>query len=382
MTKLRQPANAKKDTPGKARVNGKLDGLQLGRAIAVLAVVLAHAVGHPLGGSPGILHLLARYGVALFFVISGFIMVLTTGAGSTDPRRFMLRRIRRIVPIYYAANLVLIIATLAFPVAFRSTIFDIRHIILSLLFIPAYRPDGSDFIFPFFRLGWTLNYEMFFYLCFAACFALSARKRVMVLTAFFSMLMLIGLVHPFTAAIPRFYTQVDLLGFIAGIWLGLRALDGAPRLSSTLRRLVLASSLLAFAALAVAYESVRNNPLTQLWLIAICAAQILLLTAAPDEEKRQRRVPAPLLLIGDASYSIYLFHMFAIGIVTAFARRLPDAALIPMMGVALVAGVGAGIIAYRVFEAPLMARFARLGRRGASGAPLVPPVSRESASQT
>ncbi|PZU57356.1 MAG: hypothetical protein DI547_13730 [Sphingobium sp.] len=343
---------------GATPVRDKLLGLQLGRAVAALSVVITHAVAHPYAGAPAGFHLFARYGVTLFFLISGYIMVVTTGPGAFDPRRFVDRRIRRIVPIYYFANLVLALATIAAPAAFRNTTFDPLHIIQSLLFIPAYMPNGTGFIWPFFRLGWTLNYEMFFYLLFAACFALQVRQRATVLTVLFVGLFGVGLLVPFTAAIPRFYTQVDILGFIAGMWMGTRALSGPLRMPAMMRPALLLASLIVIGFIGYHYRAVQQNPLTQIALIAACAVHLDALIAYVDG--RGRTPPRFAILIGDASYSIYLFHMFAVGIVTALARKLPAFMLFPMMALSAVAGVAIGLLVYRLVEAQINSL---LGRR-------------------
>ncbi|WP_158266475.1 acyltransferase family protein [Allosphingosinicella deserti] len=337
----------------------RLDGLQLGRAIAACAVVISHASGHYSGGTHGAWNLLSTYGVTLFFVISGYIMVLTTGRGTFSPTAFLSRRIRRIVPIYYIANLVLAAATLAAPGAFKRTVFDGWHMLKSLLFIPAYDPAGSGYIWPFFRLGWTLNYEMFFYLVFASLFALGVAQRAFCVTIILGGLILLGIVHPFTAAIPAFYTQVATIGFIFGTLLGMIAVYRPIRLGTAWMWIALLVSFVLLGVMASMFEAIRHDRTTQLWLSIACTLHIALLVSVIDG--RGVSVPRPLLYIGDASYSIYLFHMFAVGAVTAIAHRLPAALLYPAMVASACSGIVAGIIVYRYVEAPLN-RFFRYRR--------------------
>ncbi|QAY77481.1 acyltransferase [Sphingosinicella sp. BN140058] len=329
----------------------RLDGLQLGRAVAACSVVISHAFGHYNNGTHGIWTMLSGYGVTLFFVISGYIMVLTTGRESFSPRAFLSRRIRRIVPIYYIANMVLAVATLLAPWAFKRTTFDAWHVVQSLLFIPAYDPAGSGYIWPFFRLGWTLNYEMFFYLIFASLFALGVVQRALSVTLVLGGLILLGMIHPFSAAIPNFYTQVATIGFIFGTLTGMIALYRPIRLNGFWSWI---AALLSFAMLAVMasmYEQIRRDPATQLWLSIACTLHIVLLVSLVDG--RGRAVPKSLLYVGDASYSIYLFHMFAVGAATAVAHRLPSALLYPALALSACSGILAGLVAYRFVEAPL-----------------------------
>ncbi|WP_428334205.1 acyltransferase family protein [Novosphingobium sp.] len=330
---------------------GHLNGIQAGRGIAALSVVMTHAVAHPYGGAPPAWHMLGRYGVTLFFVISGFIMVHTTGTSQFDPGKFIVHRLKRIVPIYYIANLVLLVSLAVAPGAFKRTAFSIPYFIRSLLFIPTYEPSGTGFIWPFFRLGWTLNYEMFFYISFAALFALNMRGRAMVLTLWFGALIALGIFHPFADAIPRFYTQIDTLGFVAGVWLGVLELNGRLVGSRWFQAAALLASLAGYIAITLDYIKIKDDPWTQVATVAICTLNVALLVMMVDHARRA--VPRLLLASGDASYAIYLFHMFAIGTVTALGHRMPPVMLYPMIIVAALSAAALGMSVYRFVERPV-----------------------------
>jgi len=115
------------------------NGLQWGRGIAALAVVFAHALGHPLPELSELARLLGILGVTLFFVISGFIMVATTGRARFDPLAFMTRRLLRIAPLYYLLTCLTAVLVLALPSFFKHTVFEPGHFLKSLLFIPDFR---------------------------------------------------------------------------------------------------------------------------------------------------------------------------------------------------------------------------------------------------
>src|ERR1700730_16181483 len=132
------------------------------RAIAALAVVLCHAdqIHRWLLGlkDPYPLEQLAS-GVDLFFVISGFVMVYSSRdlfAVKGAARTFFTRRVARIVPPYWAV-MVIAIPLMALPSDWRS-------LLGSYLFIP-YRAPGDNIV-PVYGVGWTLNFEMFFYALF------------------------------------------------------------------------------------------------------------------------------------------------------------------------------------------------------------------------
>jgi exopolysaccharide production protein ExoZ len=330
--------------------------LQIARGLAALSVVVTHSVAAPFGGSaPDIWHMLGRYGVTLFFIISGFIMVHTTGTGPFNARGFMSSRLRRIVPLYFVANLVLAILALVAPQLFRRTVFELKHVLLSLLFIPAYDPAGTGSIWPFFRLGWTLNYEMFFYLCFAALAGLAANRRVVVLALLFGTLILIGQIHPFQAAIPHYYTQIDTLGFAAGAMLGLCELHGRLPTSRSVAVFLLVASFGAWLLIDLQYDAIRDAIWTQVATVLICSAHLVLLNRTFDF--KGARAPAALLYIGDISYSLYLFHMFPVGIFGALEHRLPHVLMIPLIGCSVLASLAVGAFVYHQVERRLTDQF-------------------------
>ncbi len=127
--------------------------LQALRALAALSVLYYHSGYAAFGAHTDI------GGVALFFVISGF---LSCHIMTTDPTRngctFFLRRIKRIAPLYWLATFLILF------LAARPSSVPYEHIALSLLFVPHDSVYGA---FPVHGVGWTLNIEM-------ACYGLFA----------------------------------------------------------------------------------------------------------------------------------------------------------------------------------------------------------------
>src|SRR5262249_8559529 len=122
--------------------------LHLLRAVAALAVVYFHVT------SDAGLRLpvnIGAHGVDVFFVISGFII---SYIGARSPHNFLLRRVIRIVPFYWAATLVVFVLALLFPHLMRTTQADFNQLLCSLLFIPYETADGG--MLPTLILGWSL----------------------------------------------------------------------------------------------------------------------------------------------------------------------------------------------------------------------------------
>jgi exopolysaccharide production protein ExoZ len=150
----------------------KLDWLQGLRGLAALLVVLTHG-RYFLADTPSqaLAETLLRPGAAgvdLFFLISGFIMVHAS-AGSdgsaSDASRFLLKRFFRIWPVYAVLTLVGVYATRGPGWLLDS--WNLGALAQSLLFLPIDASTPPYYDLPY-RLGWTLNFEMYFYLVFAA----------------------------------------------------------------------------------------------------------------------------------------------------------------------------------------------------------------------
>lgn len=336
---------------------GKIDGVQIGRGLAALAVVVAHAFAHPLPEAPHVSWLLGRFGVTLFFVISGFIMVFVTGAERFDPVRFIRHRVLRIAPMYYLATLFVVIVSLVAPSVFKNTVFSIPHIVKSLLFIPAYRPANGA-IEPFFKLGWTLNYEMYFYVCFALLFALKSTARAVILTSFFLLSVAVGRLMHFDSAILTFYTGYDVIGFAAGMWVAewWRRQATTTRLRtpgglSALFGLAVVATIVAFTMDAGKAPRVDRQLLMVLSSVALVTAFSLIASVGSSKAAHVAKY------IGDASYSIYLTHMFAVGFAGAIFHKFFSAAGVTGYLAAslfgLIAGIVGGCLCYAFVEKPL-----------------------------
>jgi exopolysaccharide production protein ExoZ len=325
----------------------RLNGLQYLRGLAATAVVAFHAAG-----KAGLNFHIGEAGVDLFFVLSGFLMV-TISSEQTRALPFLADRLRRVAPTYWIATSVVLAGALAG--AFPSIRLTGWHIAASYLFIPSISPSNGQ-VWPLLVPGWTLNFEMMFYLLFAACLALVPyRKRVPALTTFLAGLVLLGLLFQPTHPIAKTLTHPILLEFAAGAWLGLLWQRGGRWPSAAGWPMIVAGAALTIAAAASPDDRLRpllfGIPATLLVAGALCLERW---GGIPDW-------PRPRL-IGDASYSIYLWHTLAISLTAKLVQPL---ALPPLALALLGAGMGmaSGIAAYRLIELPLMRRLKRCPRR-------------------
>ena len=284
-------------------------------------------------------------GVDLFFVISGFIMALTTAAKPISAGRFFAFRIVRVVPLYWLATLLMVACAVALPQLFKSLHFDAVTLTKSLLFIPHYSLSWPDYVYPVLVPGWTLNFEMFFYALFAASLLLP-RARAAALATALCLLVGIGLFFgPFTNPFALTYTDPRLLEFAIGMGIAWSYMHKHARAG-------LVASLFAIAA----GFFLLSRPDSTISVIA-GATIIVYGSLHPRILAWQNR---PLLELGNASYSIYLSHLFALGALrVVWVRLVPTLALgsawaFMMVGLAVCAA--AGWLCYRFIEKPMTKR--------------------------
>jgi len=335
------------------RMAGKLYSVQYLRGLAALLVVIAHASAHPLA-EPTYLQLrLGEFGVYLFFVISGFIMVAISGSGAFSAREFLKRRAIRIVPLYWIFTTLAALLALLLPALFKSTVFTVPHYVQSMLFIPHEAP-GRGGTSPLLSLGWTLNYEVFFYLAFALLAGLAATGRVVALTVGFVALYLAGEVLKPTDPLLGFYMTHAVLAFVAGAWVGLGQIKGVfARLRAPLLTGVIGSAVIGVL---VAFGLDQTPQETPTAFVALVVLAVALLVIGLAHEAGLRRSNW-LEKLGDASYATYLTHMFVVGAVVGVGSRvLPDSPVsyFGMVAVAIGGSLIAGVIVHDWIEKPLL----------------------------
>lgn len=116
------------------------------------------------------------FGVDVFFVISGFIMAFIAAEKGVSSGAFLRNRIVRIVPNYWIWTLIILLLGQGVLPGLSSAQATPESVVLSLLFVSHPNPDAALGYYPTLPVGWTLNFEMFFYVLFAV--VLSRRWRI------------------------------------------------------------------------------------------------------------------------------------------------------------------------------------------------------------
>jgi len=309
------------------------------RAVAASAVVAHHALDLPeINFSSA---WLGQFGVSLFFVISGYIMWVTTEGNARGSLEFWRARIRRIVPLYWFFTSLYLGIALLLPGILKSEYLDLTYVAKSYLFIPAVNENAGD-MQPLYSLGWTLNYEMFFYFLFGLCLFIKEQSlRLAAIVATLLTLVTVGALSAPSDPVLAVYTSSVLLQFVAGVLLG-RASHLIMGLGHGAGTSMIVCGIAAIFAL-------ENSSVT----FGLAGALVLsgALTFEPSVRQRSSKI---LTFLGDASYSIYLAHPFALRPVRIIATNLgATGSLAGSLLVAIVstfAGIAIGVVSYLSVE--------------------------------
>jgi peptidoglycan/LPS O-acetylase OafA/YrhL len=285
-------------------------------------------------------------GVDIFFVISGLVMTLSFHRNGRRPApawAFMKDRIIRIVPLYWLMTTGKIVLVAALPGLATRTRLDPLYLFGSYALWPVH--DWTGVIRPVLPVGWTLSYEMFFYLLVAAALAFGlglVRVCVPVLLAVAAL----ALVTPAGS-----FANTMIAEFLFGIAIGY----GVPYL----QRLPASGGLvIGGAALALLLVAPGGDGLVRPLTWGLPAACVVACAVACESPLR-RVIPRWLRSAGDASYATYLTHGFVVPAAFIICARSisVDWAGFPVMVILTLAGSAiAGQITHLLIEQPLLLR--------------------------
>jgi exopolysaccharide production protein ExoZ len=227
-------------------------------------------------------------------------MVVSTTKKATAFLEFMRQRIARIVPLYWLA-----LGVAAIGIKWSTgTAPEAAEILKAYLFI-FYTNPRNGLLAPFLVPGWSLNYEMFFYLLFGATLFITGWRQIAAIGLCF-----VGLVamRPFVGHYGAFafrMTSPLLFEFLSGCIIGMM-LPHINRLSVRL------GTSLVIGGLIVGLLFHRWAPHAPRTIGFGLPAVLLVMGAICCEPIFRSRSMKPALILGDASYSIYLTHPFAL----------------------------------------------------------------------
>ncbi len=326
----------------------KINNLQALRAFAALAVVVFHT-----GYIVPNLHAVGSFGVDIFFVLSGYIMARIC---EQSPRFFLRRRLIRIVPPYWTLTILLFLAALKLPALMGNTSPSPVELLKSLFFIPFYK-GGSGLIRPLLFVGWSLNYEMLFYLVLWLSLTFLPRRPLLVSSAAIVALHYGAELTHSRSALTVFLSQSFILEFPLGFlayhlakhvgsvpakrwrWVSLSAI------ASSIFTLILLQLLRP--ALGATSEGFFYNTLS---MVVVLATSLL---SQGGWDTRW----TPIILLGDASYVLYLVHPYCeYALQRILVPHLPRLTINEPPGCLLAVGasVAAAMLLHRYAELPVL----------------------------
>lgn len=304
------------------RSHNKLEFIQALRGFAAISFVICHLrdlfIGTSLESSAMHWMLPGAYGVDLFFIISGFIITLTSyNYKKQDGKKFILKRIIRIWPPY-------VFWTIAYVMLINwgnLSAINVDSVIKSLAFIPLNFDSAIYFGAAALPQGWTLNYEAYFYLVFALCFLFGRFKHLAIFVWF--TVTLIGLPFLLHLSDPKplvvgfgyvnLIMQRMMFEFVFGVFC---ALIYKKRILQVQNRNIF--NLLAFFAFTIPFfayvlsiHTIDHGP-TNFGMFYMVSFLLLILCA--DYIERNVKLPKALVNAGNMSFSIYLCHIFVMTI--------------------------------------------------------------------
>lgn len=305
-------------------IEQRIQSLELLRFLAALSVVCIHTPALYMG----------NFGVDVFFIISGYVMMVSTAKNADQ---FLTKRLVRVVPTYWIVTVAVFAIAWVAPTALGDTTANFAHLGQSLLFIP-FDKNGIGH-FPLLTVGWTLNYEMYFYVLFFCACLISHTYRALIASGLLVVIILIaGALDGFLAEV---YSDPIILEFAFGMLLYTVMADRN-------RRVIIGVGLLILVGL-VSYGTLDHRAIVRggpaLATVIVCMALF-----------RGRWRPPLAAPLGAISYALYVIHPFPLGAVSKMVPWFDSGVAYQEIMASLlvvVLSVGAAFVFYYVVERPL-----------------------------
>lgn len=345
--------------PALAPVKRQLKSIQVARGFAALSVVAFHAMSSEPKYFSNIKVLPTFFdggmaGVDLFFVISGFVMVLTTQGRHGKARevgKFVWNRFFRIYPTYWFYFILLLPVFFLAPSWINAAQGNQVNLFTSFFLLP------SDLL-PLLLVAWTLTIELWFYVVFAVLLFFPERWLPVALGVWFVVLVIVNWNGPITSS-PFLEVPVNSMA-IEFIFGGVAAL-----LFRRLNRVVAAVCAVAGVVLIVTLGEATVQDLTagpglHRPLTLGLGFALIMLAITAWENRGGIGFLGRFTILGDMSYSVYLSHILVLAVMGRvwaaisgpFATSIP--AIIVWWVITFAAVVVVGYLSYRLVERPVM----------------------------
>lgn len=347
--------------PNHSTHNKRLNLIQVFRGLASVLVLLAHGnLVFNQNLNQDFLFKIFNFGgsgVDFFFVLSGFIILYIHQSDIGHKNRlksFFIKRFTRIYPIYWVVLTLKLSASFFFSYDVDTRQRNIGEIVKAFLLFPQ---DRSILSSSFLGVSWTLSFEMFFYIMFGLLIGLKPKASVAIITSW----LLLTFMH--LIGVIEFSKEQLLLQFIFDghnleFALGCLAayILSKYKVDYGINLIYLGAFFYSLSVINYFYNITKVS-----YLISFGIPSMLLVIGSVSlERSKQVKVPYILTYIGNASYSIYLIHGFALNNITKLVLKInPDITqnLLSLNILAVISAVIAltcGCAVYSYIEKPLL----------------------------
>jgi peptidoglycan/LPS O-acetylase OafA/YrhL len=281
-----------------------INNIQMLRAIAALLVLLHHALPHykAMGETLWIIDVISHWGfvgVDIFFVISGYIMAYTTFSKKRNlgnASRFIKHRLYRIYLGYWPFFLVALILLLLTNPDKLVSLDSFGSLFLL-------NTDMFQLVLP---VSWSLSYELYFYIIFFFTFFISREQLYIVIPILYIILVVIVVsIYMNPELTNSFFYSPFLLEFFAGVLLYMYQ-------KHLMKLWILPFSIVVILAAyyyGITYEIKKGL----LRVLSFGMASVfVILTVLILEVQGVYSAGKKIVLLGNASYTLYLSHLIII----------------------------------------------------------------------
>lgn len=341
----------------------KIQNIQALRGIAVLAVVFFHlmTIEQKYGGTQTILpdfFSFGMFGVDLFFVISGFVMITVTRGKFQNLKqaaRFLYHRASRIYPTYWFYSLLVLCVFLFKPTLVNSSQGNEVNILTSFLLFPSEK-------LPLVMVGWTLIHEMYFYLVYFIFLLLVAERHLIkALVSWVLIIVMVNIYFELSSPLEKLIFHPLTIEFVMGCLLAIYFYRTINKNKSRNSLLFLAASAVFIASIYGhnLYQSYTGHIEPQNWwrVLIFGIPAITIVFCSLSAERNGFIIHSSVVNIGDASYSIYLSHILTL---SAAGRVWSEVSLdsvwdnLVILPALMILVIAIGMLSFRYIEKPLL----------------------------
>ena len=292
-------------------IKKELKLIQLLRCVACLLVVMFHISGNYsntyLKSFLGNSFKFGGAGVDIFFVLSGFIITYSNRnylLKKSNAIQFLKKRIIRIFPIYWVILSFFLLIQLALPSFYQTHyIISIPNLLKTYLLLPNHNMING--------VSWTLTNELFFYLIFTIAFIIPNKKYLLSLLFIYLAFLTISPMFNFVNSNTDYNKNLHLFPMNIEFLLGIVIVLLVDRFHKKycLPFLFVGICLFIVSALFTNSSHILFPSAYNRVVLFGLPSFLIILSLVKYELTHDIIIPKLFLKLGDASYSIYLFHL-------------------------------------------------------------------------